>query len=440
MNKESYISIAILLCLLVVCINKTNGQLTFGHEGRMDSSYGTKGVATVPGNVSVLGGSDSVITPTGEVYYAYPDNTGLTKRIIVVRQLPNGSVDASFGQNGTKDVIYPSDQISSIVPTNLAVQPDGKLLIGGYLAKLGGVDGVLMRLLSSGQLDTSFGNKGFATLDFTPENFDGRSDDVVNKVQLDSAGKILVLCSANRVQQSTNGQLYSSLTRLTNEGVVDQSFGGTGSSLQLVSSFPSGIIDEKNGDFQIQSDGKVVIAITTGSGTAPTSLVIRYLSTGTLDPTFSDDGIANISRWTYPSVTRLRVLPSQKILVFRSDTLTQLNADGSPDAGFGTGGIVTDFYFDGGTPNTFEITTDGKIVVSAWGSNGPSEPQFTVIRKYWNNGIPDIRFGQHGKKKLVIPNFYLIKILAVQDDRLLMTFCGVIATPCSAKFFLTRKP
>ena len=83
-----------------------------------------------------------------------PYSNGATSDSIVLRYDANGTLDANFGSSGTGDdpiVGGANDYIKDI-----AVQADGRIVMGGY-ASISGVNTfVAARLNSSGSLDTSF--------------------------------------------------------------------------------------------------------------------------------------------------------------------------------------------------------------------------------------------------------------------------------------------
>ncbi|HUM48327.1 MAG TPA: T9SS type A sorting domain-containing protein, partial [Chitinophagales bacterium] len=69
-----------------------------------------------------------------------------------------GTLDLSFGNNGVFSMqIYSSDD----KPTSAALQPDGKILMAGYLQKYPDYDQIiLLRITGEGKVDSSFGTYG----------------------------------------------------------------------------------------------------------------------------------------------------------------------------------------------------------------------------------------------------------------------------------------
>ena len=139
----------------------------------------------------------------------------------------------------------------------------------------------------------------------------------------------------------------------------------------------------------IQPDGKLVVAGTTGTpGTNADFGVSRYNTNGTLDSTFGSGGQVAIDT-TGPSdrPDAVVVQPDGKIVVagFGTPSVAQLGtmvvvrltSNGSMDAGFGTGGVVT-LDFGGAavaTATDAALQPDGKIVLSGNVGN-----DFVVVR------------------------------------------------------------
>ena len=143
----------------------TYGAMPFGREvrvvrlladGRRDRGYGDGGVATLPGRfVSGLyaqpGGGAIVVTQPPRGAPPQPPR--------VVRLTPEGRVDTGFG-GGFVDL----DGITAEGPA--ALTPDGGVVVAGRLDQRGTDlrDAALMRVLPSGAIDRSFGTGGLRKL------------------------------------------------------------------------------------------------------------------------------------------------------------------------------------------------------------------------------------------------------------------------------------
>jgi uncharacterized delta-60 repeat protein len=131
-------------------------------DGRLDSSYGSGGIVTVDinGNAGVDSGAGLALQPDGKIVIAGTGASGATSlTFAAVRLLPDGSRDASFGADGIVTVPIGGAAIANAV----VVQPDGKIALGGTALTDHSVFAAV-RLNPNGTPDTSFGTNGTITL------------------------------------------------------------------------------------------------------------------------------------------------------------------------------------------------------------------------------------------------------------------------------------
>src|ERR1700740_198350 len=135
-----------------------------GAPGSIDTSFGHHGTA-VTGVGLTPAGQDPLGTPRSVIVLSNGDtlvggDTG------VVRLLPTGRLDPTFGSGGHAAGGFPGGPVS--VP-NLTVQPDGKILWVGSVANTSGggnlTDFALERFTANGAPDKTFGRKGLVTTD-----------------------------------------------------------------------------------------------------------------------------------------------------------------------------------------------------------------------------------------------------------------------------------
>ena len=174
--------------------------------------------------------------------------TGSTQNYLI-RLNSDGSKDTSFDiGSGFDGTIY-----------STAIQPDGKILVGGFFTTFtGSSQNRLIRLNSDGSKDTSFDiGSGF--------------DSNVDSIEIQSDGKILVLGNFSTFTGSTQNNLI----RLNSDGSKDSTFDvGTGPNSFLSSG-------------KLQSDGKILVGgtFTTFNGSSQNAL-IRLNSDGSKDTSF----------------------------------------------------------------------------------------------------------------------------------------------------------
>jgi uncharacterized delta-60 repeat protein len=304
-------------------------------DGTLDTSFGN-GLAGASSTVrAVAVQSDGKVVIGGD----FTSVNGITINR-VARLNADGSLDATFD---------PGTGASSTVNV-LAVQSDGKVVIGGFFTTVNGTArNQIARLNADGTLDTSFGN-GLAG-----------AGDTVQAVAVQSDGKIVIGGGFTTV----NGVSRERIARLNADGTLDTSFGnglaGAGSGVEAVA---------------VQSDGKIVIGgwFTTVNGVSR-NRIARLNADGTLDTSFGD-GLAGANNTVYA----VAIQSDGKIVIGGNFTsvngttinrVARLNADGTLDTGFnpGTGANFPVW--------TVAIQSDGKIVI---GGNFTSVNGTTINR------------------------------------------------------------
>jgi uncharacterized delta-60 repeat protein len=153
----------------------------------------------------------------------------------------------------------------------------------------------------------------------------------------------------------------------------------------------------------VQPDGKVLVAHAQGDSSSLVETLSRFNGDGTLDAGFGEGGIVTIAGAS--SLNALTLQPDGDILAVADMSgqsegsspphlvLLRFNPDGQPDNQFGAGGRV--LTSDEGGPDevsTLTIGTDGKIVLT---STHTQAATFTMIL-FNADGTPDTTFGPGG--------------------------------------------
>jgi uncharacterized delta-60 repeat protein len=222
--------------------------------------------------------------------------------------------------------------------------------------------GVAMWRLPTGALDATFGGgDGIAELDHP-----GGGDNVYD-VAVGSDGKPTTV-------GETCGTCSIATTRFTTAGAPDTSYSVDG----MQDSAPN--VDSVGAGVAVQPDGKVVVVGYTSPGNRD-SIIQRYRTDGTLDPSFGVGGsrIVATSATTNDEFLAVRVQPDGRIVVsgWRTNgaqhetTVARFTSDGNLDTTFaGTGWLGADL--DPG-PEWGEVVLprdDGSIIVVGRSSNG----------------------------------------------------------------------
>ena len=265
--------------------------------------------------------SDGSILLGGNFTQLLPDRAAVAiTRNRMARVGPNGSLDTDFNPDTNGRVL------------TLAVQSDGKALVGGSFTSISGVTrNYFARLNTDGTLDAAFN-----------PNFNGQ----VATAVLQADGKILVGGSFTKVGSLT--KLH--LARLNADGSVDASF-------------------EPNPDSEVsalalQADGRILVGGSFGSVrpngagvSTSSSRLARLNADGTLDATFNPSPDA--------AVLAIKVQSDGKIIVggaFQNFTagarphLARINADGTLDTVFNPSSDKQ--------VNAIALQSDGKAIVA----------------------------------------------------------------------------
>jgi uncharacterized delta-60 repeat protein len=336
-------------------------------RGRLDPGFGSVGVATTDLGTADDQALDAAPLPGGGVVAVGRTLTG-GGDFALVRYRPDGSPDPGFGTAGvvTTDLLGGGDQANAV-----AVQPDGKIVVGGFAAHgvLSDGDFALVRYDADGTRDESFGDHGIVTTDLGT-----RSDDV-RALAIQPDGRIVAAGSAGE---------DVALARYLADGTLDTSFGQDGS---RISDFGS---DDVANGVALTPDGHVLVAgFTLGPGADRDFALARYTAGGDLDTAFGGDGLVTTDVGGGDDFAEgLLVDASGRIvLVGRATSATILDmalvryrADGALDRGFDGDGILTaDFHGKGEFGQDVALDARGRIVAAGYtGTSGGTE--FALLR------------------------------------------------------------
>lgn len=391
-----HLLLASLLLIATLFMTITVAQLSYVNDGYLDKSFGQNGFAST--SWSWPGLHDVHIEPDGTVFsvtstFAFP-----TSSILITKHLPNGTIDTRFDESGYKTI---SVDNLSVYGTALAIQTDGKILIGGYTGSVFGRDFVVFRLLSNGDIDNQFGAGGFVIIDVPPRRNERETADRIGSINILSDGKILTSGISEEIYGSPSRyDIYSVLCRLNPDGSLDNSFGNLGlAKTQISAGYSPGALLPA-AEAEVMTDGRIVVSAYTEVRPIHNSLPIyprrfflRYRSDGSLDTTFDQDGIADTSLpWSRSNFT---VASDGKVLYTghsNLQSLFRLNADGSPDTTFGNNGSVM-VGWHGIT--SIAIASDQKILLGGYFDLGDNVLVGKLAR-YWSDGTPHLRFGRSG--------------------------------------------
>jgi len=126
-------------------------------NGSLDFSFGSGGRVEIP-NSSSFFFTAIAVQPDGKIVVA--GSFTPTHDFAVVRVTAAGALDATFGSAGLQTIDFGDVDSGEAI----LVQPDGKIVVGGYSDIGGDFDFSVTRLLSNGSFDLSFSNDGISWL------------------------------------------------------------------------------------------------------------------------------------------------------------------------------------------------------------------------------------------------------------------------------------
>ena len=208
-----------------------------------------------------------VLAGTALLAVALPLNSGGASR-------PSTVLDPGFGVNGVVTTAT-APGAGADLQNGLALQRDGRILVGGESEVNGGFAWRITRYTRDGTLDDSFGNGGTVLTNMSSV---GGFDERLISIAVQRDGKIV---AAGFVLTGPDSQ-DSALARYNVDGSLDTAFGTGGKVVTNVASEPSHDFINK---VLIDHKGRIVVA-----GGCARIFVGRYLPDGTLDPSFDADG------------------------------------------------------------------------------------------------------------------------------------------------------
>ena len=306
-------------------------------------------------------------------------------------------IDPTFGENNNDDL--PSGVVSISLgygndyATDVAISPDGKILVVGHISNGQSNDIIVLSYTEDGVLDRDFGGrvddampKGAVRMPKGAVRLShGEANDFGAAIAVDADGKMVV--AANH-DEGPGSKVF--VSRRQPDGVLDPSFGGTDDGIG------DGIVGVPvaNGaytarDLALQPDGKIIIVGDSETAGGPSKIAVtRLTSDGNPDVTFGSPLNSSRPGFVLTSVGEgdhraeaLVVQDDGKIVVVghytakdgSSDVLVaRYDASGLPDASFGgNDGTANDGAFrmslsDGNdVPRDLALQADGSIILLA---------------------------------------------------------------------------
>ncbi|MCW2924781.1 MAG: hypothetical protein JWM98_2185 [Thermoleophilia bacterium] len=354
------------------------------------------GFGTGGANIGAAGpGTDSVtafeVAPDGSSYVGGWSDFAGTWRMCVRHILANGTPDPAFGTSGvlTTRLVAPPQRYD----LGLTLQPDGKLLVAGPITGAGGFDFGVERYSAAGVADPTFGTAGLAQVPV------GTGQDWAHDVLVRPNGTLVVTGEANNfagvwdlaaVGLLANGQVD---TTFGTNGITTANSGGTAWDFAYTADLmPDGriVLGGQNNGPGASATYTMHLLVLRADGAVDTSFGaagwLQFASIGTAEGIGDVRGLADgdigFAAYTFNGTT-------YKGMIGRT------SPTGVPRASFGTGGLWT---WDGGARNTgisgIDELADGRIVGAGYAFDDTAN-RFALAR-IEADGTPDASMGPGG--------------------------------------------
>ena len=335
----------------------------------------------------------------------------------------SGGLDRSFGRHGKRITNFGLDDGAH----GVAIQADGRIVVAGDTQNPRFSHIAVARYKPGGRLDRSFSGDGMVRTD-VPGRHDYGED-----VAVQANGKIVVVGETGFSDRYETSFDFATV-RYDRDGSRDHSFAGDG-----IQTLDFGGSDNSATPYAvaIQGDGKIVVAGETFGGTSPGNdfALVRLNRDGSLDDAFSGDGMERTDLGALEGAKGVGIQDDGKIVAVGGGgapaydlELARYNQDGSLDMSFSGDGIQTTDFGGVDQGEDVAIQDDEKIVAV-----GRSGSQFALAR-YGMNGELDLTFSGDGKQTTGFAGSAGAEGVAIQRDGKVLA-AGSAQTPAHDRDF-----
>ena len=374
---------AVLLTTTTINIEPDAVVARFTPTGALDTSFNTDGFNSLDPTYTADTLNEMIELTTaphaGKFVAVGTSGSEGGSKLIVARYHADGSQDETFGSNGY--YVHISEE-ATITGQDIVELTDGKLVAVGTFDG----EGLVLMIKSDGTLETSFASGGEKKLN--GEGFEL----ILNAVAIDNSNKIVI--GGNDADD-----IY--LARMELTGILDNTFATDG--VAVISLFDTTAI----ADIAVLSDNAIIAVGQKGNY----GLVAKINSTGALDISGFASGDGYVSQDLDPDsgtnvdiLKRVKIKSDGKIVVAGYSTsaepnniLVQFNSNGTLDTTFSNDGIASHNY-GVGTAQTLALALDASdnILLTGFNSNGSNDDIF--VARVTATGNKDTLFNNTGGK------------------------------------------
>lgn len=312
--------------------------------GTLDTNWNTTGYDFRDGVGHTGGNNDDIraiaVDSSGRTYACgHSESTGATDYMILMRYTESGSLDTSFNEDG---IFLDTNGLSTCY--DLVLDSSGYI----YASGIQSANMMLWKFTPSGELDSTFGTSGTTTLQITnaTRGF---------AIALDSSGRILV--AGHYLNASFKEQAF--VARFSGSGSLDTSWATSGI-LYPADAMTSPTYQGVDGMALDSSDNLYLSGFTSDLNPSQVYFALwKYSANGTIDTTFSADGI--VSEGSQLSRGYDILLDDSSRVVVSGQYFTPTNGDWAATIWrFNTDGSADTTFNSTGTKNFTTISTDSQ--------------------------------------------------------------------------------
>jgi uncharacterized delta-60 repeat protein len=386
------------------------------NAGALDPLFGVDGMQNFdlgfgdrPQQVSATA---TAVDANGNILVAGYATSGSNTYGLVARFGPDGNLDTTFNSNSTPGYL---ELLQNTELTGIAIQPNGQIVVAGTYFGQSTNSIFVARLNSDGSSDVDFGFFGLVVYSDTTNggSLEGGSASLAGTpLALENSGEIVVAG-----HDFFGGNTYFALVRLFYDGSTDNFFTfsnagpGTEQAGMVLTAFPdgSGGSGAEALSVTIAPDGTIATAgfatLLISGNFQQSWAVALYNDDGTPDADFNAVGRRTDYFGTLgEAATGIAFQPDGNIVVSGYSggvwDILRYQPDGTLDASFGNGGVVTTSFPNGSVQDVataLALQPDGKIVVAGYSYDGAQDGNFNfALGRYNPDGSLDTTFSFDG--------------------------------------------
>jgi uncharacterized delta-60 repeat protein len=392
--------------------------IAISQAGSLDSSFGNQGVVrTHIGSQGYTDFTCAALQSDGKIVAAGFTTANGKYNFGVARYRSNGMLDPDFSEDGVVVIEFESQSL----PYALALQPDGKIIVAGYVEDGIRRDFALARLNADGTLDNSFSGDGRLV-----EHLSNGYDEI-SSVSVQADGKVVAVGYSD-ISNDLDFEFEFDfvVARYNVDGTPDNSFSGDG---KVFTDFGSGY--DIAAEVLLLPNGKIMVVGSCNPYETADIAIARYNADGSLDISFDGDGkVTRDINGQHDNTTSAVLQPDGKIVV-SATTLIQghgtdfavvrFNSDGSFDNTFsGDGKLIFDFGSTNEAPTSLAIQPDGKIIVGGFGTGVPTQSEDFRLARLNPDGTFDNSFSGDGRLVMSFdPLSDILEALVLTDNHVI---------------------